>query len=86
MSKPPIKMKIILLILILTTGETMAHVKGHINVPARDVKENEVKNSFFGSFKETLKEIKNSKPVPFKIEGPDSVTIKVFKKGGKVSK
>ena len=41
MSKPPIKMKIILLILILTTGETMAHVKGHINVPARDVKENE---------------------------------------------
>ena len=86
MSKPPIKMKIIILILILTTGETMAHVKGHINVPARDVKENEVKNSFFGSFKQTLKEIKNSKPVPLKIEGPDEIVIKVFKKGGKVSK
>jgi len=79
-------MKIIILILILTTGETMAHVKGHINVPARDVKENEVKNSFFGSFKQTLKEIKNSKPVPLKIEGPDEIVIKVFKKGGKVSK
>ena len=65
----------------------MAHVKGHkVKLPTFTVKENEVKNSFFGSFKETLKEIKNSKPVPFKIEGPDSVTIKVFKKGGKVSK
>ena len=86
MSKPPIKMKIILLILILTTGETMAHVKGHINVPAREMKESETKNSFFQSFKNTLKEIKNSKPVPLKIEGPDEIVIKVFKKGGKVSK
>jgi len=64
----------------------MAHVKGHINVPAREMKESETKNSFFQSFKNTLKEIKNSKPVPFKIEGPDEVVIKVFKKGGKVSK
>ena len=45
-------MKIILLILILTTGETMAHVKGHINVPAREMKESETKKSFFESFKQ----------------------------------
>ena len=64
----------------------MAHVKGHINVPAREMKESETKNSFFQSFKNTLKEIKNFKPVSFKIEGPDEVVIKVFKKGGKVSK
>ena len=29
----------------------MAHVKGHINVPAREMKESETKNSFFESFK-----------------------------------
>ena len=30
----------------------MAHVKGHkVNVPAQKVKENEVKDSFFSSFK-----------------------------------
>ena len=73
MSKPPIKMKIILLILILTTGETMAHVKGHINVPAREMKESETKNSFFESFKEKLPNFKFRKePVivkPDKIEG-----------------
>jgi len=82
-SKPPIKMKIILLILILTTGETMAHVKGHINVPAREMKESETKNSFFDSFKNKL-------PFKFKTEPtvvkPNKIIIKVFKKGGKVSK
>jgi len=84
-SKPPIKMKIILLILILTTGETMAHVKGHINVPAREMKESETKNSFFDSFKEKVKSFEFKK-APLKIEGPDKIVIKVFKKGGKVSK
>ena len=39
MSKPPIKMKITLIILLLITGETMAHIKGHINVPAQETKE-----------------------------------------------
>jgi len=52
-SKPPIKMKI-LLILILLTGETMAHVKGHINVPAQKASSNEVKDSFFSSFNVAL--------------------------------
>jgi len=51
-SKPPIKMNTILILTIIIGG-TMAHVKGHINVPARDVKENEVEESFFESFKET---------------------------------
>ena len=32
----------------------MAHVKGHINVPAREMKESETKNSFFESFKNKL--------------------------------
>ena len=83
MSKPPIKMKF-LLILILTitiTGETMAHVKGHIDVPAQKTKKNEVKNSFFKSFKN-----KFEKMSPLKIEGPDKIVIKVFNKGGKVGK
>ena len=30
----------------------MAHVKGHINVPAQETKKNEVEKSFFESFKE----------------------------------
>ena len=77
-------MKIILLILILTTGETMAHVKGHINVPAREMKESETKNSFFESFKEKLPNFKFRKePVIVK---PDKIEIKVFKNGGKVTK
>ena len=38
----------------------MAHVKGHINVPAREMKESETKNSFFESFKQKLpKFVKN---------------------------
>ena len=85
MSKPPIKMKF-LLILILTitiTGETMSHVKGHIDVPAQKATKNEVKNSFFSSFKDKLKSIKK---VPHKFEGPDKIVIKVFNKGGKVGK
>ena len=77
-------MKIILLILILTTGETMAHVKGHINVPAREMKESETKNSFFESFKEKLPNFKFRKePVIVK---QDKIEIKVFKNGGKVTK
>ena len=63
----------------------MAHVKGHINVPAREMKESETKNSFFNSFKEKVKSFEFKK-APLKIEGPDEVVIKVFKKGGKVSK
>ena len=83
MSKPPIKMKI-LLILILLTGETMAHIKGHINVPAREMKESETKNSFFESFKQKLPKFEFKKEP--KLVTPDKVEIKVFKKGGKVSK
>ena len=51
MSKPPIKMNTILILTIIIGG-TMAHVKGHINVPAREMKESETKNSFFESFKQ----------------------------------
>ena len=32
----------------------MAHIKGHINVPAQKASSNEVKDSFFTSFKKTL--------------------------------
>jgi len=74
-------MKIILILIII--GGTMAHVKGHINVPAREMKESETKNSFFDSFKNKL-------PFKFKTEPtvvkPNKIIIKVFKKGGKVSK
>ena len=75
-----------LLILILTitiTGETMAHVKGHIDVPAQETKKGEVKNSFFSAFKNKIKSIKK---VPHKFEGPNKIVIKVFNKGGKVGK
>jgi len=76
-------MKIILILIII--GGTMAHVKGHINVPAREMKESETKNSFFDSFKEKIKSFEFKKQ-PLEIKGPDKIVIKVFKKGGKVSK
>ena len=82
MSKTPIKMKIILLILILTTGETMAHVKGHINVPAQETKKNEVEKSFFESFKEKTGIDLSTGDFRYKM----GKNVKLFKKGGKVSK
>ena len=82
MLKPPIKMKIILLILILTTGETMAHVKGHINVPAQETKKNEVEKSFFESFKEKTGIDLSTGDFRYKM----GKNVKLFKKGGKVSK
>jgi len=82
-SKPPIQMKIILILTIIIGG-TMAHVKGHINVPAREMKESETKNSFFESFKNKLPKFEFKKePV---IVRPDKIEIKVFKNGGKVTK
>jgi hypothetical protein len=63
----------------------MAHVKGHINVPAREMKESETKNSFFDSFKEKVKSFEFKK-APFEMKGPDKIVIKVFKNGGKVTK
>jgi len=84
-SKPPIKMRI-LLILILLTGETMAHVKGHINVPAQKASSNEVKDSFFSSFKKTLfGDNAKKQGLQFKTAYPN-IKIKLYKKGGKVSK
>jgi hypothetical protein len=75
-------MNIILILIII--GGTMAHVKGHINVPAREMKESETKNSFFESFKEKLPNFKFKKePIIVK---PDKIEIKVFKNGGKVTK
>ena len=82
MSKPPIKMKIIILILILTTGETMAHVKGHINVPAQETKKNEVEKSFFESFKDKTGIDLSTGDFRYKM----GKNVKLFKKGGKVSK
>ena len=55
----------------------MAHVKGHINVPAREMKESETKNSFFESFKNKLPKFEFKKePV---IVRPDKIEIKVSK-------
>lgn len=82
MSNPPIKMKIIILILILTTGETMAHVKGHINVPAQETKKNEVEKSFFESFKDKTGIDLSTGDFRYKM----GKNVKLFKKGGKVSK
>ena len=40
-----------ILIIAIIIGGTMAHVKGHkVKLPTFNVKENEVKNSFFKSF------------------------------------
>ena len=73
-----------ILILTIIIGGTMAHVKGHINVPAQETKKNEVEKSFFESFKEKLPNFKFRKePVIVK---PDKIEIKVFKNGGKVTK
>jgi len=74
-----------ILILTIIIGGTMAHVKGHINVPAREMKESETKNSFFDSFKEKVKSFEFKK-APLEIKGPDKIVIKVFKNGGKVTK
>ena len=84
MSKPPIKMKI-LLILILLTGETMAHVKGHINVPAQKASSNEVKDSFFSSFKKKIFGETKKQGVTYS-GGYPGIKVKLYKKGGKVSK
>jgi hypothetical protein len=73
-----------ILIIAIIIGGTMAHVKGHINVPAREIKESETKNSFFDSFKNKLPKFEFKKEP--KLVTPDKVVIKVFKKGGKVSK
>jgi len=73
-----------ILIIAIIIGGTMAHVKGHINVPAREMKESETKNSFFESFKQKLPKFEFKKEP--KLVTPDKVEIKVFKKGGKVSK
>jgi|TARA_A100001035_G_scaffold59958_1_gene44962 hypothetical protein len=75
-------MKIILILIII--GGTMAHVKGHINVPAREMKESETKTSFFESFKNKLPKFEFKKEP--KLVTPDKVEIKVFKNGGKVTK
>tara|TARA_R100001591_G_scaffold104239_1_gene111818 strand:- start:268 stop:498 length:231 start_codon:yes stop_codon:yes gene_type:complete len=75
-------MKIILILIII--GGTMAHVKGHINVPAREMKESETKNSFFESFKQKLPKFEFKKEP--KLVTPDKVEIKIFKNGGKVTK
>jgi|TARA_B100000902_G_scaffold41523_1_gene49095 hypothetical protein len=83
-----------ILILTIIIGGTMAHVKGHINVPARDVKENEVKTSFFKSFDSKPERITIGTVEVGGIYGEDregfSTIRKMFKKnykkGGKVSK
>jgi hypothetical protein len=75
-------MKITLIILLLITGETMAHIKGHINVPAQETKETEVKKSFWDSFKDKTGIDMSTGSMQFK----KGHRIKVFKKGGKVSK
>ena len=85
MLKPPIKMKflIILILTITITGETMSHVKGHFDVPAQKTNKNEVKNSFFNSFKKKI--FGETKKVPVSTTGGyDGIKIKVFNKGGKV--
>jgi len=44
---------IILILTITITGETMTHVKGHtVKVPTDEVKDTEVKKSFWDSFSE----------------------------------
>jgi hypothetical protein len=83
-SKPPIKMRI-LLILILLTGETMAHVKGHINVPAQKASSNEVKDSFFTSFKKKIFGETKKQGITYS-GGYPGIKVKLYKKGGKVSK
>lgn len=85
MSKPPIKMRI-LLILILLTGETMAHVKGHkVKLPTFNVKQNEVKDSFFSSFKKKIFGETKKQGITYS-GGYPGIKIKLYKKGGKVSK
>ena len=81
MSKPPIKMNTILILTIIIGG-TMAHVKGHINVPAQETKKNEVEKSFFESFKDKTGIDLSTGDFRYKM----GKNVKLFKKGGKVSK
>ena len=60
----------------------MAHVKGHINVPAQETKKNEVEKSFFESFKEKTGIDLSTGDFRYKM----GKNVKLFKKGGKVSK
>ena len=83
MSKPPIKMNylIILILTITITGETMSHVKGHFDVPAQQTNKNEVKNSFFNSFKKKRIQIGNVEVGGIYGKKPDFSSIrKLFKK------
>jgi hypothetical protein len=75
-----------ILIIAIIIGGTMAHVKGHINVPAQKASSNEVKDSFFTSFKKTLfGDNAKKQGLQFKTAYPN-IKIKLYKKGGKVSK
>ena len=63
----------------------MAHVKGHINVPAQKASSNEVKDSFFSSFKKTIFGETKKQGVTYS-GGYPGIKVKLYKKGGKVSK
>ena len=84
-----------ILIIAIIIGGTMAHVKGHkVKLPTFNVKENEVKNSFFKSFDSKPEKITIGPVEVGGIYGDDregfSTIRKMFKKnykkGGKVSK
>ncbi len=63
----------------------MAHVKGHINVPAQKASSNEVKDSFFTSFKKKIFGETKKQGVTYS-GGYPGIKVKLYKKGGKVSK
>lgn len=63
----------------------MAHVKGHINVPAQKASSNEVKDSFFTSFKKKIFGETKKQGITYS-GGYPGIKVKLYKKGGKVSK
>ena len=63
----------------------MAHVKGHINLPAQKASSNEVKDSFFTSFKKKIFGETKKQGITYS-GGYPGIKVKLYKKGGKVSK
>jgi len=74
-----------ILIIAIIIGGTMAHVKGHINLPAQKASNNAVKDSFFSSFKKKIFGETKKQGITYS-GGYPGIKVKLYKKGGKVSK
>ena len=75
-----------ILIIAIIIGGTMAHVKGHkVKLPTFNVKQNEVKDSFFTSFKKKIFGETKKQGITYS-GGYPGIKVKLYKKGGKVSK